>query len=94
MPPLSIRCAPNHSTATLDTFTTSMTVGNISAISRPTASDTSVSSVLALAEAVLLVLVADEGADHPDAGDLLAQHPVHRVDAHLHRAEQRPHPAR
>ena len=40
----------------------------------------------------LLVLVADERADHPDAGDLLAQHPVDAVDADLHRPEQRPHP--
>ena len=47
MSPLSMRCAPNQSTATLDTLMTSMTSGNISAISLPTASETSVRSVLA-----------------------------------------------
>ena len=60
---------------------TTITVGNISAISRPAPSETSVSSVLAPANRCLLVAVADEGADHPDAGDLLAHHPVDRVDA-------------
>ena len=47
MPPSAMRCPPNHSTATLDRLMTSMTDGNISAISRPTRSDTSISSVLA-----------------------------------------------
>ena len=89
-----MRWPPNQSTATLETLTTSMTVGNISAISRPTASDTSVSSVLASPNRSLLVLVADERPDDPDAGDLLAHHPVDPVDALLHAAEQRAHPAR
>ncbi|MPM31102.1 hypothetical protein SDC9_77655 [bioreactor metagenome] len=40
-----------------------------------------------------LVRFADEGADHPDAGDLLAQHPVEDVDPLLHRLEERHHPA-
>ena len=34
--PSAIRCAPNHSTATLDALNTSITVGNISACSLPT----------------------------------------------------------
>ncbi len=48
MSPLSMRSAPNQSTATLEMLMTSMTVGNISAISRPTASETSVSSAFAV----------------------------------------------
>ena len=47
MPPLSMRCAPNQTTAIDDRFTTVMTIGNISASSRPVPSDTSVSSVFA-----------------------------------------------
>jgi hypothetical protein len=38
------------------------------------------------------VPLADEGAHDPDAGDLLAQHPVDLVDARLHRPEARQHP--
>ena len=34
-----------------------------------------------------LVRLADERADHPDAGDLLAQHPVDGVDPGLHEPE-------
>ena len=45
-----------------------------------------------LPEALLLVVVPYEGADHAVAGDLLAQHPVHGVQADLHGAEQRPQP--
>lgn len=47
IPPLSMRCAPNQTTATDDTFTTVITTGNISAISRPVANCISVRSVLA-----------------------------------------------
>jgi hypothetical protein len=47
MAPLSTRCPPNHSTATLEALNISMTYGNITAISRPTRNDVSVSSVLA-----------------------------------------------
>jgi hypothetical protein len=36
--------------------------------------------------------LADERADDPDAGQLLAQHAVDLVDALLHQAEQRHHP--
>ena len=43
MAPESIRCPPNQSTAMLDMFTISMTVGNISAIRRPVRRETSVS---------------------------------------------------
>ena len=42
-----MRWAPNHSTATLEMFTIAITTGNISAISRPVASDTAVSSSFA-----------------------------------------------
>jgi hypothetical protein len=45
--PASMRPAPNHSTATLDTLSTSMTIGKISACSLPAASATAVTSVLA-----------------------------------------------
>lgn len=65
----------------------------MNAISLPTRSETSVSSWLAPHEAFLLVAVLHEGADHPDAGDLLAQHPVDRVDLRLHAAELRSQPA-
>ena len=44
-------------------------------------------------EAGPLVVVLDERPDHADAGDLLAQHPVHRVESLLHAAEQRGEPA-
>ena len=44
--PASIRCPPNQSTATLETFSTSRTVGNMNAISRPTRSAVSVRSAL------------------------------------------------
>ena len=47
--PLSTRKAPNHSTATLDAFSTSITIGNISAISRPARSVVAVTSRLATA---------------------------------------------
>ena len=39
--PASMRSAPNHSTATVVAFSTSMTVGNISAMSLPTRSEVS-----------------------------------------------------
>ena len=44
------------------------------------------------AEAGGLHVLADERADHADAGELLAQHPVHGVDPGLHQPEQRHHP--
>ena len=42
-----MRWPPNQSTPTLDTFTTSMTTGNISAMSLPTRNETSMRSALA-----------------------------------------------
>ena len=45
--PASTRCAPNQSTATLETFSTSMTIGKISASSRPVRSAVAVRSALA-----------------------------------------------
>ena len=62
------------------------------AISRPAWSEVSVRSSLARAEALRLVGLPDEGPHDPDAGDLLAQHPVHDVDAVLHVPELRHHP--
>ena len=42
-------------------------------------------------EAGPLAILADEGAHDADAGDLFAQHPVHRVEAGLHLPEERDH---
>ena len=50
MDPSSIRNEPNQITATLEMFRTSMTVGNMSAMSRPARSATSVTSALARAK--------------------------------------------
>ena len=72
---------PNQSTATLETLRTSITVGNIVASQRPARTATVGEVVVGLGEPRGLVRLADERADHPDAGDLLAQHPVDRVDA-------------
>ena len=86
MAPESTRCAPNHSTATVEALKVNITIGKTRAISRPTATAVFVYWVLASAEALLLVVLPDEGAHHPDAGDLLAQnavHPVHRLLHHL-----------
>ena len=49
MEPSSIRNEPNQITATLETFSTSITTGNASAISRPARSAVSVTSSLACA---------------------------------------------
>ena len=70
-----------------------MTTGNISANRRPARSAVSVSSALAVAKRSASIALAHEGADDADAGELLAQDLVDRVDALLHRAEQRHHPA-
>ena len=42
MSPVDNRLAPNHSTATLDTLTVTIAVGNMNAISRPARSAVSV----------------------------------------------------
>ncbi len=49
MVPLAMRWPPNQTTATLDKLVTSMTAGNMSAISRPAPSDTSNRSSFATA---------------------------------------------
>ena len=90
--PASMRSPPNQTTATLETLRTSITVGNMNAISRPARSDVAVSVVVGHAEALDLLGLADEGPHHPDAGDLLAQHLVDAVDALLHEPELRDHP--
>ena len=69
-----------------------LTVGNIDDISRPARSDTSVRSALASSNRRALLRLAHERPHHPDAGDLLAQHPVDLVDALLHQPERRHHP--
>ena len=48
--PASIRWPPNHSTATVERFRTTITTGKSAAIQRPTYSETSVSSSLATAK--------------------------------------------
>ena len=48
--PLSTRCPPNHSTATVEVLNTSMTSGKASDMSRPTASAVPVYCVLAAAK--------------------------------------------
>ena len=48
--PLSTRCAPNHSTATVEALKMTMTTGNTRAISRPTARAVPVYCVLATAK--------------------------------------------
>ena len=73
MSPASMRLAPNHSTPTLETLTMNSSIGNISAISRPAFSDTSVSWSLTPSKRSTSRL-AHEGPHDPDAGDLLAQH--------------------
>ena len=45
--PAPMRLAPNQSAATLDTLSTSITVGNMNAISRPARSEVAVRSSLA-----------------------------------------------
>ena len=49
--------------------------------------------VVGRGEAGRLTVLADERPDHPDPGDLLAQHPVDVVGALLHLPEARDHPA-
>ncbi len=71
-----------------------MITGKMAAIQRPTVIETSVRSALAVAEALGLEGFADEGPDHPDAGDLLAQHLVDGVEALLHAAGTRGSSAR
>ena len=72
---------------------TSMTIGNMSAISRPATSEVPVSSSFTVPKRPRLLALADEGAHDPDAGDLLAQHLVDVVEPLLHHAELRDHAA-
>ena len=62
MAPLSMRWPPNQMTAMLDAFTTSIIVGNISAIRRPAFSDVSVRSCVDRVEALRLHGLAHERA--------------------------------
>ena len=68
-----------------------MTIGKTSACSRPTLRAVLVRVALATANALGLEVLAHEGADHADAGDLLAHDPVHAVDRGLHEPELRNH---
>ena len=87
--PSAMRWAPNHTIATLAPLMISIMLGNVSANSRVTASVVAVEVGVGLGEACLLVTGAHERAHHPDAGEVLAQHPVQTVDLELHRAEER-----
>ena len=49
--PDAMRLAPSHSTATLETLITKLTVGNIDDISRPATNEVSVNSALPRGEA-------------------------------------------
>ena len=92
MSPAAMRSAPSQIAATVETFSTSITVGNMNAMSRPARSEVIVSSSFASANRVGLVGLADERAHDAHAGDLLAQHRVDLVDALLHDLELRDHP--
>ena len=72
---------------------TRVVTGSISACQRPAASAVSDSAWLASREAVALERLPGERADHPDARQLLAHHPVDAVDQPLHVAEDRQHVA-
>ena len=85
--PLSTRCPPNQITATLETFTTSSTSGNIDRHPAPGAHRHRGEVAVGGGEPLGLVRLADERAHDADAGDLLAQHPVDLVDAQLHEPE-------
>ncbi len=87
-----MRSPPIQTAATLDTLRTSITIGNMNAISRPARSEVVGEVVVGAAEALGLVGLAHEGPHHADAGDLLAQHLVDAVDALLHQPELRDHP--
>ena len=76
MSPAPIRSAPTQSTPMLETLMMNITVGNIDAIRRPVRSEVSVRSCVGRLEARDLLGLAHEGPHDPDAGDLLAEHPV------------------
>ena len=78
-------------TPTLATFDTTITSGNIAAIHRPARTDHRGEVVVGLGEPLGLVGLADERTDHPDAGDLLAEHPVDVVEPLLDEPERRDH---
>ena len=87
-----MRLAPIQMAATLDTFRTIVTVGNISAMSRPAASDVVVSSPLAAPNRALSSGSRTNARTTRMPRDLLPQHLVHPVDADLHEPELRDHP--
>ena len=77
--------------ATLEALSTSMTMGNSSAISCAGAQRRGRDLVVDPGEALALVGLAHERPHDADPGDLLAEHLVERVDPHLHHAELRHH---
>ena len=84
-----MRSPPIQIAATLDTFSMSITVGNMNAMSRPARSEVIGELVVRVREALGFVGLADERPHDPDAGDLLAQHLVDAVDPLLHLLELR-----
>ena len=87
-----MRRPPNQISATLEMLMVSVVTGSISACQRPAASAASDTARVGLREALPLEGLPGERPDHPDAGQLLAQHPVDAVDQPLHAAEDRQHP--
>ena len=82
-----MRSAPIQMTAALDRLMSRLTIGKIDDISRPALRATVGDAVVGVLEALGLLRLADERPHHPDAGDLLAEHPVDLVDALLHHLE-------
>ena len=90
--PAPTRAPPNHTAATLDTFSTSITLGNMNAWRRP-ALQRGVGEVgVGHAEALSLLRFTHERADDAHALDLFPKDLVRPVDAGLHVLELRNQP--
>ena len=86
--PSSTRKPPNQITATLETLSTRMHDREHER-EQPAGAQGGVGDIrVGLLESPGLDALANERPHHPDARELLAQHAVHRVDAHLHETEQ------
>ena len=93
MVPSSTWMPPNQITPTTVTLSTSIASGKSSTNSEPTLRPTTMMSVLAPREALLLDVFAHEGAHDADARELLAHDAVDGVELLLEAAEQRHHAA-
>ena len=82
-----MRSPPNQISATLDTLMVSVVTGSISACRLPAVERGVGQGVVGAREPVTLEALARERPDHPDAGQLVAHHPVDAVDQPLHAAE-------